>query len=312
MNNKLSFFILLSIFLSTGLVVAQEEQVPKDSIFLEMESTDEQTAVSEGAGTSLMAFIDPIFRWLHIIAGITWIGLLFFFNWINGHVVATMDADSKQKVVPELMPRTLYWFRWGAAWTWVTGVVLMLFIFWMEMGSTMFKDLDMGEEASKFRHAAYLLPFLMVFVYDAFYKSPLSKNTILATVISFLGIAGVLFLLISVSEMVAYRAYNIHIGAMFGSMMAFNVWFRIWPAQQKIITAIKNGEAPDGDLVALAGLRSKHNTYMSVPLIWTMINEHTVGLSHYLNGYGVLLVVVALGWHIVWQLYKKSATIKGF
>ena len=176
----------------------------------------------------------------------------------------------------------------------------------------MFKDLDMGEEASKFRHAAYLLPFLMVFVYDAFYKSPLSKNTILATVISFLGIAGVLFLLISVSEMVAYRAYNIHIGAMFGSMMAFNVWFRIWPAQQKIITAIKNGEAPDGDLVALAGLRSKHNTYMSVPLIWTMINEHTVGLSHYLNGYGVLLVVVALGWHIVWQLYKKSATIKGF
>ena len=57
--------------------------------------------------------------------------------------------------------------------------------------------------------------------------------------------------------------------------MAFNVWFRIWPAQQKIITAIKNGDAPDSDLVTLAGLRSKHNTYMSVPLIWTMINQHT-------------------------------------
>ena len=61
--------------------------------------------------------------------------------------------------------------------------------------------------------------------------------------------------------------------------MAFNVWFRIWPAQQKIITAIKNGDAPDASLVALAGQRSKHNTYLSVPLIWTMINEHTVVMS---------------------------------
>ena len=78
-----------------------------------------------------------------------------------------------------------------------------------------------------------------------------------------------------------YRSFNIHLGAMFGTIMAFNVWFRIWPAQQKIITAIKNGETPDGNLVALAGLRSKHNTYMSVPLIWTMINEHT---SHFAGG----------------------------
>ena len=64
-----------------------------------------------------MELIHPIFKWLHIIAGITWIGLLYFFNFINGHVAATMDGDTKKKVFPELMPRTLYWFRWGAAWT---------------------------------------------------------------------------------------------------------------------------------------------------------------------------------------------------
>ena len=118
--------------------------------------------------------------------------------------------------------------------------------------------------------------------------------------------------------MFEYRAFNIHLGAMFGTMMAFNVWFRIWPAQQKIINEIKNGDAPDGDLVALAGLRSKHNTYMSVPLLWTMINEHTnvfaggnFGITDSTN-WLVLLFVVALGWHIVFQLYKKSASIKGF
>ena len=259
-----------------------------------------------------MEALHPIFKWLHIIAGIIWIGLLYFFNWINGHVVATMDADSKQKVVPELMPRALYFFRWGAAWTWITGVVLLLIVYWMNMNDSMFRELDMGEEANKLKHLAYLIPFLMVFVYDAFYKSSLAKDTRIATLISYAGIAGVLGFLIFVAEMTAYRAYNIHIGTMFGSMMAFNVWYRIWPAQQRIITAIKNGEAPDPADAGMAGLRSKHNTYMSFPLIWTMINEHTVGVSHYLEGYGVLLVMIALGWHIVWQIYKKSATIKGF
>jgi len=210
------------------------------------------------------------------------------------------------------MPRALYFFRWGAAWTWVTGMVLLLLVYWMQMNDSMFRELGIGEEASKFKHVAYLIPFIMVFVYDAFYKSSLAKNTRVATITSFMGIAGVLCLLICVSEMTSYRAYNIHLGTMFGSMMAFNVWYRIWPAQQRIITAIKNGDAPNPADAGMAGLRSKHNTYMSVPLIWTMINEHTVGVSHYLNGYGLLLVMVAIGWHIVFQIYKKSAKVQGF
>ena len=259
-----------------------------------------------------MEFITPIFKWLHIIAGVLWIGLLYFFNWINGHVVATMDGSTKQKVIPELMPRALYFFRWGAAWTWITGIVLLLIVYWMGMNDSMFKELGIGDEPSKFKHFAYLLPFVMVFVYDVFYKSSISKNTRVATIISFLGIVGVLCLLICVSEMESYRAYNIHIGTMFGSMMAFNVWYRIWPAQQRIITAIKNGDAPDPADAGMAGLRSKHNTYMSVPLIWTMINEHTVGVSHYLGGYGVLLVMIVVGWHLVFQIYKKSAKVQGF
>ena len=77
-----------------------------------------------------MELIHPIFKWLHIIAGVLWIGLLYFFNWVNGHFVATLDAETKKKVVPELMPRTLYFFRWGAAWTWFTGLILLLVVFY--------------------------------------------------------------------------------------------------------------------------------------------------------------------------------------
>ena len=157
----------------------------------------------------------------------------------------------------------------------------------------------------------------MVFAYDLFYKTSLGKNTRIATIISFIAIGGFIYMM-SCYAGLEYRAYNMHIGAMFGTMMAFNVWFRIWPAQQKIISAIKNGEAPDGSLVALAGLRSKHNTYMSVPLIWTMMNQHTTVLAG--GNFGitsstnwlVLMLVVALGWHIVFQLYKKSAKVEGF
>ena len=264
-----------------------------------------------------LGMLNPVARWLHIIAGVMWIGLLYFFNFVNAQFALTMDADSKKKVVPELMPRALYWFRYGAAWTWVTGIILLYVVFWngnLSMGESVGNTMiDSGLEVSMWTHIMLLVTFVAVFLYDFIYKSSLAKNTRVVTIVSFLLIALVEYAMIKFGQF-SYRAFNIHIGAMFGTMMAFNVWFRIWPAQKKIITAIKNGDAPNGDDVALAGLRSKHNTYMSVPLIWTMMNQHTVvfnGKIFNITGW-VLLVVIALGWHIVFQLYKKSTKVKGF
>src|SRR5262249_31423977 len=74
----------------------------------------------------------------------------------------------------------------------------------------------------------------------------------------------------------SYRGTAIHMGAMFGTLMFINVWMRIWPNQRRIITATKNGEKPDPAWVGLAGLRSKHNTYMSVPLVFAMISQHGI------------------------------------
>ena len=274
--------------------------------------------------------LEPIARWLHIIAGITWIGLLYFFNFINGHFAATLDGDSKKKVVPELMPRALYWFRWGAAWTWFTGIILLILVFYlsgriddgglMPNGFQSVED-DFGDKipVNMWTHISLGLTFIAVFIYDFLYKSSLGKNTRVATIVSYGLIAGFIYLM-SCCGGFEYRALNIHIGAMFGTIMAFNVWFRIWPAQQRIITAIKNGDAPSANDVGLAGLRSKHNTYMSVPLVWTMINFHTSGggfamkkvFGYEISGEIWLLFFIALGWHIVFQLYNKSAKVKGF
>jgi uncharacterized membrane protein len=260
-----------------------------------------------------MSGLEAFFRWMHIFAGVMWIGLLYFFNFVNGPFGATLDGDSKKKVMPELLPRALFWFRWGAAWTWITGVVLLMVVFYH--GKTVMADQANGWMTGTI--VMVVVTFLAVFLYDALFKSALGKNVKVAVTVAFILTAIILYLMATWGAF-SYRGYNIHIGAMFGTMMAFNVWYRIWPAQQKIIAAIKNGQAPDKDLAALAGSRSKHNTYMSLPLFWAMINTHTAYFAGNNLGipadlaWGVLLVVILLGWHIIWHCYKKAAKVKGF
>ena len=133
-----------------------------------------------------MELIHPIFKWLHVIAGIMWIGLLYFFNFVNTAFAPTMDGETKKKVVPELMPRTLYWFRMGAAWTWGTGIVLLYVIYWA--GGMMPEDFTSneltGEPANMSIHILLLFTFVAVFLYDAIYKSPLASNKPISSPIS--------------------------------------------------------------------------------------------------------------------------------
>ena len=160
--------------------------------------------------------------------------------------------------------------------------------------------------------------FLAPFLYDAIWKSGLAANLRAAVIVSFLLLSVVVALFVYFGHF-TYRGTLIHTGSLFGTIMAFNVWYRIWPAQQKIIRAVKSGEAPDANLVKLAGLRSRHNTYMSLPLLWAMINFHTtvpfsggawgIPTAYY---WVVWLGLIALGWHIVFQCYKKSGKVEGF
>ena len=258
-----------------------------------------------------MAALEAIFRWMHVFVGIIWIGHLYFFNWVNGAVAAKLDGPTKQAVVPELMPRALYWFRWGAAWTWVTGFLLLGLVYYMG-------EQTLAADASWSGGSIVMIAvtFLAVFVYDGLWKSGLATNVRVGTIVSFLLLTVVVALYVNVGNF-SYRGTLIHTGALFGTAMAFNVWFRIWPAQQKIIRAVKAGEAPDGGLVKLAGLRSKHNTYMSLPLIWAMIGQHTTffaGQSQTTTDYYwvIWLILIALGWHIIFQCYKKAGKVQGF
>ncbi len=252
----------------------------------------------------IMDLLSVLFRWLHIAAGIIWIGLLYFFNFVNAPFAGTMDGDTKRKVVPELMPRALYWFRWGAAYTWVTGVLMLLLVFYH--GGLMFEG-DRGWDIGAI--IMLVVTFGAFALYDVLAKSALAKDLKVFGAVGFVLIAVVTYLMINYGGY-SYRAYVIHIGTMLGTIMAANVWMRIWPLQKKIITAVKEGTAPDPAVVALAGARSRHNTYMSVPLFWTMINMHTTVPAA--NSWLYLLASVLVGWLTVYYVFGKAGKIKGF
>lgn len=258
------------------------------------------------------AGIEGVLRWLHVLMGILWIGHLYFFNFVNGPFMGKIDANAKKVVVPELMPRALFWFRWGAVWTWITGFLLLGLVYYQNRIAL---DTDKSFTAGTFIMIA--VTFLAFVLYDLLFKSALGNNIKASSTVAFLLLAAVVFLYVKFAGF-SYRGTLIHTGALFGTIMALNVWLRIWPSQQKIIRAVKDGTAPDAELVKLAALRSRHNTYMSVPLLWAMIGQHTTYFAGGNLGIGgdyywiAWLVIILVGWHIVFHLYKRAPKVPGF
>ncbi|MBM4243754.1 MAG: urate hydroxylase PuuD [Deltaproteobacteria bacterium] len=253
-----------------------------------------------------MQVLDALFRWIHIVASILWIGHLYFFNFVNVPFQATMDGETKKKVNPELLPRALFWFRWGAAWTWASGILLLALVFYHGWaGGNLFDaGTDVSTPAALAMIAVNLLGFL---VYDVLVKQEFAKNLQTLFVVGLVLVTAVVLGDVYIGGF-GYRGTVIHTGAMFGTIMAFNVWFRIWPSQQKIIAAVQGGTPPDASLVALAGTRSKHNTYLSVPLVWTMINAHTTSFALLLGipGWAWVVVMTGVGWWFVSMFYRQS------
>src|SRR2546421_7377656 len=121
--------------------------------------------------SNVAEWLNLIFRWIHVLAGVMWIGHLWFFNFVNGQVAKTYDADSKKKVVPELMPRALYWFRKGALFTWISGMILAGMIYYQ--GTELLRNDPDAGAISQGADAAISLGAIVAvfFVYDLIWKT---------------------------------------------------------------------------------------------------------------------------------------------
>jgi uncharacterized membrane protein len=235
--------------------------------------TSQQIAMPAGSQFALL-----ILRWLHVIAGITWVGLLYFFNLVNVPFLKELDPATRTAVVPRLMPKALWWFRWSSVVT-----VLLGLAYWMHLVAVDVHNANAaGEPASAFTPiASFFLLWTLAFVVEmGAVMSPadaLKRGPVLGLIVAIAVIAAaVLFLRFNQNGWESNPTLAIGIGGGLGWFMMFNVWGIIWRMQKKMIRwteAAAHGEAMPPEAAKLARLvflTSRVNFWLSFPMLFFM------------------------------------------
>ncbi len=256
---------------------------------------------------NLSEWLNLLARWIHVFAGILWIGQTYFFTWLDGRFSEFVDKATgktegnvwmvhsggfyvveKQKI-PRMMPQHLHWFRWEAAITWLSGMTLLVLVYYL--GGLMINE-SVEEDIAILVGAALLVVTWPV--YDFLWRSKLAEDERIGVVVSYLLVVVVTFAL---THFMDGRAMYIHVGAMFGTLMTANVWMRILPAQRTMVAALKEGKEVDLKLANQAKTRSKHNTFMVMPVVFIMISNHFPTASYGTPyNWQVLSLLILLGW----------------
>jgi uncharacterized membrane protein len=222
-------------------------------------------------GTEALAFI---LRWFHFIAGITWIGLLYFFNLVNVPFMKQVDAGMKPKVFQYMTLPTLQIFRWSALWTVIFG-----FWYWAQI--------YVGPDARRMGVSPgstiglFLLIWIAAWAILYFVVSKAPSGYVLGVITAVVVIAaGLLFVNFTPVGQDDNHVLSIGVGGGFGIIMLFNVWGIIWPNQKKIIQGTLAGTPPANAAVLArqAFLASRTNAFLSVPLLFFMAASSHYGI----------------------------------
>ena len=229
-----------------------------------------------------------ILRWIHVLAGVFWIGQTYYFTKLEGRMALDQEAARAagrtpqvwmvhsgsfsvvdKQTSPKSLPTTLYWFRWEALITWISGFLLLGLLYYS--GGLLLDDSvsNIGMGAGVAIGIGTL--FVGFTAYELLWSSPLGRSPLLAGTICYLLVVALAY---GLTHVISGRAAYIHIGALFGTIMTANVWMRILPATRKMLNAMREGKPVDLKLGERAKARTIHNTYMTVPLIFLMISNH--------------------------------------
>lgn len=261
---------------------------------------------------TLNEWLNLLFRWIHVFAGIMWVGTTYYFTWLDARLseeekaVAATGASAQiwmvhsggfyvveRRKVPDLASRTLHWFRWEAGITWLSGFALLVLVYYLGGGALIDPDVYNISVGSAVALGIGVI-FASGFIYDVMMASPLGRNEKAFAVVAYVLIVVLAY---GLTRVFSARAAYIHLGAIFGTIMAANVWMHILPSQRRMIAALNQGEKPDEKLSARAKLRSKQNTFMAVPVVFIMISNHFPGVT-YGDRYNWLILsgLVLAGW----------------
>ena len=246
-------------------------------------------AKDSGVAGHAMEWFNLLVRWTHVIIGIAWIGASFYFVFLENSLNRTKDLRDelvgnlwavhgggfyyveKYKTAPKQLPDKLHWFKYEAYFTWITGIMLLFIVFYFNAKEMLIDN--SVRQLEPWQAIAIGIGTLTIgwLVYDWICQTKLVQNGWLFAIFGFLFTTGVAYVLTSV---LSSRGAYIHVGAFLGTLMAGNVFKAIIPAQKALVAAVKEGKMPDPALGKHAGLRSLHNNYMTLPVVFIMISNH--------------------------------------
>jgi uncharacterized membrane protein len=258
-------------------------------------------------------WLNLLARWLHFITGVAWIGSSFYFVWLDNHLEAPASpADDekgvggelwsvhgggfyhaqKYRVAPQVIPDTLHWFKWEAYSTWLSGMFLLVIVYWY--GAQVYLIDPAVAELSPLLAVGLAASFIVGgwIIYDLMCKSRLGSNEKL--------FAGVLFALVSLlawglCQLFGGRGAYIHFGVVLGTIMVANVFFVIIPGQRRMIDAAGRGETPDPWDGIRAKQRSVHNTYFTLPVLFVMTSNHFAMTYNHQYNWIILIAITLAG-----------------
>lgn len=234
-----------------------------------------------------MEWLNLSVRWVHMITGVAWIGASFYFVWLENNLNRANPRDGlsgdlwaihgggiyhleKYKLAPPKMPDNLHWFKWEAYFTWMSGIALLCLVFYwnptlylLAPGSTL-----SGGEGIAIGVGSLIAGW---FIYDFLCDSPLGKRPGLLGLVLFVLVIAACY---GFSQVFSGRGAYLHTGAIIGTIMVGNVFRIIMPAQRALVAAIEQNKTPDPTLPAKGLLRSRHNNYFTLPVLFIMISNH--------------------------------------
>ncbi len=253
-----------------------------------------------------------LLRWLHVIAAMAWIGASFYFIALDNHLEPPKDPRDaergvggeawevhgggfyrveKFRLVPGRLPEPLYWFKWEAYTTWLSGFALFIVVYYSHATAFLIDpavaDLT-AWEAIGLSVGGIVLAWL---VYDGLCRAFERDEALLAILV---------FAFICASawaswNLFAPRAAYLQVGAMIGTMMVGNVFFVIIPAHWELIRAKEAGREPDPRWNIRAKTRSVHNNYLTLPVVFAMLSNHFTFTYGHRNGWIALVALMAIG-----------------
>jgi uncharacterized membrane protein len=257
----------------------------------------------------LLDWLTLLARWAHIVVGIAWIGASFYFIWLDNHLEASPDAQfagelhaihgggfyraQKYQLAPPELPKTLHWFKWEAYWTWITGFVLLVLVYYLNAELYLIDPAVMKLSTGAAIGISLGSLVLGLAVYEGLCRSPLGETSLALALFTVMALAAW-----ALTQVFSGRGAFIHFGAILGTIMAANVAHVIIPGQRELVRAKQEGRTPDETYSIRGKQRSVHNTYFTLPVIFTMIaGHHAMTFGHSWNW--LVLVALALAGALV-------------